>query len=626
MPTTPGRRPGGAGRLLGQVRRAGRPQPDRTVVPADPRETVSGPLDPSLDAIRAGLVGHRRRLWIRRIVRRAWLAVAAIALLEAALLGLARLIPIEILPSLVAAVAIGGVGAWLASAVRARPSLGETAVAVDGEGRLGDRVSSALSLANAYPSLAGPAELAADDADGPITDAAEAARFVRRQRLDAVSVLRIAPPNLFRARWSRGPAAIALAASLLIVPFVLLPNAQDRVIAEARANRDEALKQASKVEEIAKELESKGAKPDDPRTRLATDLRDLAAQLRAHPEDLKANLARLGSVEASLHSQLDPSNEQRAAALTSLNRSLSRTASGNPNANKDGDPKVTADDLKNLGDKLDSMTPQERSDLAAALAGLQSAASQASGAAGQALRDATQAIAQGQTAAAKEALGRLGDTLKGTADQVQTNRDLATAASQLQETRRALADASRNTAQQGQQGQQGQGQPGQSGQPGQGQPGSSPGAGQSGQPGQGQPGSSGQPGQGQGQGQAQGQIGGGGSSARSLGQAIGGNRIPGAPTGANRASTLGPDLTNIADFSRLGQPGDPSYVAGTGGDGQTQQGNQSGQGQNNGATIAYQQVFSDFYQYALTSLDRNYVPLSVKDFVRDYFSSLDPTR
>ena len=35
---------------------------------------------------------------------------------------------------------------------------------------------------------------------------------------------------------------------------------------------------------------------------------------------------------------------------------------------------------------------------------------------------------------------------------------------------------------------------------------------------------------------------------------------------------------------------------------------------------------SDFYQYALTSLDRNYVPLSVKDFVRDYFSSLDPTQ
>jgi hypothetical protein len=122
-------------------------------------------------------------------------------------------------------------------------------------------------------------------------------------------------------------------------------------------------------------------------------------------------------------------------------------------------------------------------------------------------------------------------------------------------------------------------------------------------------------------------VGGGGSSARSLGQAVGGNRIPGAPTGANRAATLGPDLSSVfAPFDRLGKPGDPSYVSGTGGDGQTQQGNQSGQGQNNGALTPYEQVYSDFRDYALTSLDRNYVPLSVKDFVRDYFSSLDPTR
>ncbi len=66
-------------------------------------------------------------------------------------------------------------------------------------------------------------------------------------------------------------------------------------------------------------------------------------------------------------------------------------------------------------------------------------------------------------------------------------------------------------------------------------------------------------------------------------------------------------------------------MAGTGGDGQTQQGNQSGQGENNGSFTPYQDVFGDFYDYAQTSLDRNYVPLSIKDFVRDYFSSLDPS-
>ncbi len=42
--------------------------------------------------------------------------------------------------------------------------------------------------------------------------------------------------------------------------------------------------------------------------------------------------------------------------------------------------------------------------------------------------------------------------------------------------------------------------------------------------------------------------------------------------------------------------------------------------------MPYQSVYGDFYDYALTTLDRSYVPLSVKDYVRDYFTSLDPTR
>jgi hypothetical protein len=81
----------------------------------------------------------------------------------------------------------------------------------------------------------------------------------------------------------------------------------------------------------------------------------------------------------------------------------------------------------------------------------------------------------------------------------------------------------------------------------------------------------------------------------------------------------------FAPFDRLGKPGDPSYVAGTGGDGQTQQGSGTGTGTNNGALTPYQQVYADFQSYAQTSLDRGYVPLSVKDYVRDYFSSLDPS-
>ena len=116
------------------------------------------------------------------------------------------------------------------------------------------------------------------------------------------------------------------------------------------------------------------------------------------------------------------------------------------------------------------------------------------------------------------------------------------------------------------------------------------------------------------------------SNANHLGSGIGGNGLPAGPSNPNRPSELGKDLSSVfAPFDRLGRIGEPSYVAGTGGDGQSQQGSQVGSGTDNGTLTPYEQVFADFEQYAQTSLDRGYVPLSVKDYVRDYFSSLDPS-
>ena len=95
----------------------------------------------------------------------------------------------------------------------------------------------------------------------------------------------------------------------------------------------------------------------------------------------------------------------------------------------------------------------------------------------------------------------------------------------------------------------------------------------------------------------------------------------------NRPSELGGDLGDVfAPFDRLGRPGDPSYVSGTGGDGQTTQGNQQGAGVDPGSYVPYNEVYGEFFSHALTTLDRGYLPLSVRDFVRDYFSSLDPSQ
>ena len=138
-------------------------------MPVDPRLVVDGPLDPSLTSVLGALGPYRQRLWIRRIVRRTWLALAAILVAELVLWTVARFVPLTWAP--VAAVLIPAVGifAWLVAIVRARPGIGETALAVDGEGQLGDRVSSALELAAAFPTSAGPADPEAVElATGPM--------------------------------------------------------------------------------------------------------------------------------------------------------------------------------------------------------------------------------------------------------------------------------------------------------------------------------------------------------------------------------------------------------------------------------------------------------------------------
>ena len=95
------------------------------------------------------------------------------------------------------------------------------------------------------------------------------------------------------------------------------------------------------------------------------------------------------------------------------------------------------------------------------------------------------------------------------------------------------------------------------------------------------------------------------------------------PTQGNKPFSTNDYDKIFADFGRLGLPGDPSYIAGSGGDGQSQQGNQQGSGTNNQALVPWTNVFQAFNDFAIQSLDRSYVPLDVKDYVRDYFSSFN---
>src|SRR3954468_2170952 len=138
-------------------RRTARP-PQNTYVPADPVRAGTGPMDPTLGRIRSGLVPHRRRLWFRRIVRPAWLVAAGIAIGVLTVALLQRLFPLPSAMLYAVAIPVLGLLALLVAAVRIRPTIGKTAIAVDAEGGTGDGLASALAFATAMPTTTVPSQ------------------------------------------------------------------------------------------------------------------------------------------------------------------------------------------------------------------------------------------------------------------------------------------------------------------------------------------------------------------------------------------------------------------------------------------------------------------------------------
>src|SRR5918994_5092329 len=297
--------------------------------------------DQQLAQLRRSLGRFRRRVWLRRVVRHGSLILAAVVAVQLILAIVARLLPFEW--HLAVAVAVAGVGAvvFIVDAIRIRPTIAEAALAVDREDGLRDRVSTALALAD-------------KPYDGTDEQRATYEHLVRLQREDALAAIATADPRGLRIPLPKRRTATALLCGLALVPALLLPNAQNDVIAQREQVREAAQRQATRLDESANRLDH-GTDANDPRRDLVEELRRLARELRTNPDDLNRALANLGSLEDAIRSRLDPQNEQRAAAITSLARSLSRAASGS-DSNPEGDPDKAKNDLDDLKERLPGMS------------------------------------------------------------------------------------------------------------------------------------------------------------------------------------------------------------------------------------------------------------------------------
>lgn len=409
--------------------------------------------------------------------------------------------------------------------------------------------------------------------------------IVALQRQDALSAARaIHPRQSLPLRWLRRSLLLAVVFAAATLALALLPNPMDAVLEERAAVAQAADQQAQAIDDLRQEIEQAQELTPEEREALLRQLAELAEQLRANPGDREEALADLSRVEEALRQRLDPNVDARRAALEALSQQLQTLT------DQEADPSAA---LEKLAEQLAGMDAAERESLARSLAQMAARAAQAGDMnLAQALAAMAQAAQAGDAKAASQAAQAAAEAMAEAQGELADQETLQRALDQLQASRQSVAQA-------------GQGQA------------MARGAGQ----GEDQ-------GQGEGEGQGEGQPGSGGGTqadtlppARRTGQA-------GDPQGEGQPGTVA-ELGDQVYVPWERWPGAGEQVSITGpdtGEGETQVREQQNPlpGAPGEALVPYHQVYEDYLGAATQALERSTIPLGLKDYVRDYFSQLEP--
>jgi hypothetical protein len=451
----------------------------------------------------------------------------------------------------------------------------------DAELHLKERLSSSLAL---------------DEIRDSAVYASFDAHLVERAHADALQAVRhIHPPRDFPLRAQRRDLLISAGMLVAALLLVWLPNPMDKIIAERKAVEQEARRQAEKIDDLREEIEKSEAMSPEERDELLRKLAELAKQLRENSGDREQALADLSRLEESLRQKMDPKAGQRQAALDAMAAQLQALAKEeNPQI---GDLEAAKEALEKLAEQMEAMSQEERQAMAQQLAQMASRAAQAgdSGLA-QALAAMAQAMQSGDAQAAEAAAQQARKAMEASKSTLANQAAMGKTVSQLQNSRQSIAAAGQQPGSQMAQG-QGQGQ------------------------GQGQ-----NPGQGQGQGQQAG--GGGGTSANSLppgtrkGQA-GAPTGPGQDTGVSQADSqvyVPREKLNASTGNEVFIPGQDTDQGET----QTREQRDPLSGVNNPSLVPYSEVFGTYRDAADQALEQSYIPPSLKDYIKNYFTQLEP--
>ena len=540
-------------------------------------------------------LGRRLRWRDGSLLAQRWLWTAGLGALLVQLAG--RVWPVENLWIWTLAPLVAWLAAVLAiTLLRSEPPR-HVARRADLELSLKERLSTALAL----ETWAAASTPAAEDSEEHTWKAASIFEtgLVQRQRRDALTAARgIEPRRAFPLRWLRRPTLLAGVLLVGTLALAFLPNPMDAILAERTAVAQAAEEQAEKIEDLEKDLqEAEGLTPEE-RERLLRELQELTEQLRANPGDRAEALADLSKLEESLRERLDSNASARQAALESLASQL-RALAGTEKTNET-DLSAAAQALQELAQQLGDMDSSQRQATAELLQQMAARAAQAGQSdLAQALASMAQAAQSGDSQAASQAADSAANALSQAQASQADQAALQRALSQLQDSRQAVANAGQGNA-----GARAQGQG----------------------PGQGQSQSQGQS-QGSSQGQGNQAGSGGGTKANTLPPATRSGKA-GRPQGQGQSGGVREFEAQVfAPWERRQGQGDQLDIPGQdSGQGQTQvkEGQQPLPGAPGAARVPYQEVFYNYLDTANQAIENSYIPNGLKDYVRDYFSQLEP--
>jgi len=410
------------------------------------------------------------------------------------------------------------------------------------------------------------------------------------QLADTLDVARRVDPGMMLPLRVSGRALAACGALAVTAVLLLwLPNPQEDVLLRRAAVRAAVEEQIEELETAQEKVVAAEGLGEAEREALMRALEEAIAALdegRASPEEAVAALAEAEQALVALRDS-DATGVQAGLERAAGEMADSELTRDIAKALANGDYQRAAQALAAYaGTKGEVLTREEELELARELAQSASAFAASNPDLAQELARAAGAIERGDIAEAREAIREAARRMGAAGEQVQGQKMLEETLAELQEGREQVAQAGgREGGGEGERGSGGEGQMAQQG----GQPGGGPPGGQA----------SGQPG---------GQQAGGGQQTQ---------------PGHSEDAGTGRPYDEVYVPYRLDEEGEGVDVGREGGEGLPGGDTSLPAPEVGQASVPYREVYADYAAQAGAALEGSYIPLGLKGYVRDYFSSLE---